>query len=68
MNYENLVISIIESLGILLVNIIVVPIAYGLAGATVTMEQAFYVSASFFLLRIIWFYFVLSVANWKAER
>ena len=68
MNYENLVISIIESLGILLVNIVVVPIAYEIAGAHVTIKQAFEVSTAFFLLRIIWFYFVLSVANWKARK
>jgi hypothetical protein len=68
MSYRNLTIAVVESLGVLLINILVAPLAYAMTGATVSTQQAFFVSGFFFLLRILWFYFVLAIADRKTGK
>jgi hypothetical protein len=58
-DYKAWAIAVFGSLIILLVNLVVVPPLYRMAGAPVTIEQTFVVSGILFLVRILWFYALL---------
>ena len=62
-NQKNMTVAIVESMTILLFNLVVLPPFFDLVGAVVTVKQQFIISFSMAMLRIVWFYFVLSQAD-----